>query len=111
MRCVLQCNTASFEGEPMSSLATAAQTESTAARTHADPRVPARERCVVRYLIDRWAAERGDQPYVVFDGGRQWTYRELRERVVAVAVGLQKQGVQQGEHVMCWQPNTPEMLL
>ena len=36
---------------------------------HADPRVPPRERCVVRYLIDRWAAERGDQPYVIFDGG------------------------------------------
>jgi crotonobetaine/carnitine-CoA ligase len=78
---------------------------------HADPRVPAREKCVVRYLIDRWAAERGDQPYVLFDGGQSWTYRELRERVVAVAVGLQRQGVRQGEHVLCWQPNTPEMLL
>ncbi len=78
---------------------------------HADPRVPARDRCVVRYLIDRWAAERGDQPYVIFDGGRRWTYRELREQVIAVAVGLQQQGVKQGEHVLCWQPNSPEMLL
>ena len=78
---------------------------------HADPRVPAREHCVVRYLIDRWAAERGDQPYVIFDGGRHWTYRELRERVIAIAAGLQRAGVQQGEHVLCWQPNTPEMLL
>jgi carnitine-CoA ligase len=78
---------------------------------HADPRVPARDRCVVRYLIDRWAAERGDQPYVIFDGGRHWTYRELREQVVAIAAGLQQAGVQQGEHVLCWQPNTPEMLL
>ena len=78
---------------------------------HADPRVPAREHCVVRYLIDRWAAERGDQPYVIFDGGRHWTYRELREQVIAIAAGLQRAGVQQGEHVLCWQPNTPEMLL
>jgi crotonobetaine/carnitine-CoA ligase len=95
----------------MSSPATAAQTESTTARTHADPRVPPRDKCVVRYLIDRWASERGDQPYVLFDGGQHWTYAQLREKVVAVAVGLQQQGVQQGHHVLCWQPNTPEMLL
>ena len=63
---------------------------------HADPRVPARERCVVRYLIDRWAAERGDQPYVIFDGGRHWTYRELREQVIAIAVGLQRAGREAG---------------
>ena len=94
-----------------SSLATAAQTESTKAATHSDPRVPSRDRCVVRYLIDRWAHERSDQPYVLFDGGKQWTYEQLREKVVAVAVGLQQQGVQQGDHVLCWQPNTPEMLL
>ena len=55
--------------------------------------------------------ERGDQPYVVFDGGRHWTYRELREKVIAIAAGLQRAGVQRGEHVLCWQPNTPEMLL
>ena len=65
----------------------------------------------MRYLIDRWATERADQPYVIFDGGRHWTYRELREKVIAIAVGLQRTGVQQGEHVLCWQPNTPEMLL
>jgi len=73
--------------------------------------VPGRERCVVKYLIDRWASERGDQPYVIFDGGAQWTYAQLRAKVVAVAAGLQQQGVRQGEHVLCWQPNTPDMLL
>ena len=78
---------------------------------HADPRVPPRERCVVRYLLDHWARERGDQVYVVFDGGEQWTYREIRRRVVSVAVGLQRLGVRQGEHVLCWQPTSPEMLL
>ena len=86
-------------------------TDLKAARGHSDPRVPPREQCVVRYLIDRWATERGGQPYVFFDGGRHWTYRELRERVIAVAVGLQRQGVKQGDHVLCWQPNTPDMLL
>ena len=36
------------------------QTQTTPAQGHADPRVPPRERCVVRYLIDRWAAEKAD---------------------------------------------------
>ena len=94
----------------MSSPASAAQAQS-APLAHSDPRVPARERCVVRYLIDRWASERGDQPYVIFDGGAQWTYAQLRAKVVAVAAGLQQHGVRQGEHVLCWQPNTPDMLL
>ncbi len=94
----------------MSSPASAPQAQSTPL-AHSDPRVPGRERCVVRYLIDRWASERGDQPYVIFDGGAQWTYAQLRAKVVAVAAGLQQQGVRQGEHVLCWQPNTPDMLL
>lgn len=87
------------------------QTQTTPAQGHADPRVPPRERCVVRYLIDRWAAEKADQAYVIFDASQQWTYRELRDKVVSVAVGLQKQGVRQGDFVLCWQPNTPDMLL
>ena len=87
------------------------QPEDTPAQGHSDPRVPPRERCVVRYLIDRWAAEKGDQVYVIFDAAQQWTYRQLREKVVSVAAGLQKLGVRQGDFVLCWQPNTPDMLL
>ena len=87
------------------------QPQNATSQGHADPRVPPRERCVVRYLIDRWAAEKGDEPYVLFDAAQQWTYRELRDKVVSVAVGLQRQGVRQGEYVLCWQPNTPDMLL
>ena len=59
------------------------QTQTTPAQGHADPRVPPRERCVVRYLIDRWAAEKADQAYVIFDASQQWTYRELRDKVVS----------------------------
>ncbi|MEI7547918.1 MAG: AMP-binding protein, partial [Actinomycetota bacterium] len=81
------------------------------ASTHADPRVPARERCVVRYLLDRHAAERGDQVYVIFDHGLTWTYGELACKVRRIAAGLEALGVRQGDHVLAWQPNTPEMLL
>jgi crotonobetaine/carnitine-CoA ligase len=75
-----------------------------------DPRVPAREVCVVRYLLDRWAAERGDMTYVIFDSARRYSYREMRERAISVAVGLARLGVKQGDHVLAWQPTSPEML-
>ncbi len=77
---------------------------------HGDPRVPAREVCVVRYLLDRWAAERGENIYVIFDTNRRYTYREMLERTIGVAVGLARLGVKQGDHVLAWQPTTPEML-
>jgi crotonobetaine/carnitine-CoA ligase len=78
---------------------------------HADPRVPPRDRCVVRYLIDRMAAERGTDIYAIFDAGVTLTYAELATRTRRIAAGLEREGVRQGDHVLAWQPNTPEMLL
>jgi crotonobetaine/carnitine-CoA ligase len=75
-----------------------------------DPRVPAREVCVVRYLLDRWAVERGEDTYVIFDSERRYTYREMRERTIGVAAGLARLGVKQGDHVLAWQPTSPDML-
>ena len=86
-------------------------TSDTSAVRHADPRVPAREVCVVRYLIDRWASERPDQVYAIFDGGTRLTFAELRTRTRAVAEGLSRLGVQPGQHVLAWAPNTPDMLI
>jgi crotonobetaine/carnitine-CoA ligase len=37
--------------------------------TWRDPRVPPREVCVVRYLLDRWAQDRPDRVAMVFEGG------------------------------------------
>ena len=79
-------------------------------KTVSDPRVPAREVCVVRYLLDRWAVERADVTFVIFDEARRWTYREMREQVISVAAGLARLGVKQGDHVLAWQPTCPEML-
>jgi carnitine-CoA ligase len=75
-----------------------------------DPRVPAREVCVVRYLLDRWALERGDQVYVIFNSDQRYTFREMRTRTLRVAAGLSQLGVEQGDHVLAWQPSSPEML-
>jgi carnitine-CoA ligase len=78
---------------------------------HADNRVPTRDVCVVRYLLDRWARERGNDTYAIFDGGVSFTFEQVRSRAIAIAAGLSRLGVRQGHHVLAWQPNTPEMLL
>jgi crotonobetaine/carnitine-CoA ligase len=78
---------------------------------HSDARIPPRSACVLRYLLDRWAADRPDQLYVVFEDDNHWTYAELRDRVIGVAVGLQRLGVRQGDHVAVWLPNSRDALL
>lgn len=82
-----------------------------AKRDFADPRIPNRDECVLRYLLDRWAAERADAVHVVFGDGTEWTFADMRERVRAKAAGLRALGVKQGEHVGVWLPNGPEALL
>lgn len=78
---------------------------------HSDPRVPSRETCVTRYLIDRWAAEKPDQPYALFEDGTHWSYAALKDRVVQLASGLQGMGIAQGEHVALWLPSDRTALL
>ncbi len=72
--------------------------------------LPDRRACVLRYLLDDWADLRGDKIYAVFDDGETWTYRELRARVIAKAVGLQQLGVSQGDHVAVWLPDGRDAL-
>ena len=76
-----------------------------------DPRMAPRDRCVLRYLLDRTTAQTPDKTFVVFDKGESWSYGELREKVRARAAALQKLGVVQGDHVLVWLPNGPEALL
>lgn len=78
---------------------------------HADPRVPSRDTCVLRYLINAWAACQPDKTYILFENGDSWSYAELRDRVISVAAGLQAQGVRAGDHVAVWLPNGREGLL
>ena len=78
---------------------------------HADPRVLDRRRCVLRYLLDDFAASQPDAIYAVFEDGGQWTYAALRDLVVRKAAGLQKLGVARGDHVAVWLPNGREALI
>ena len=75
-----------------------------------DPRIPGPEICVLRDVLERHARERPAQVAVVFPGGEEWTYAELRARVRKVAAALQAEGVVQGEHVVVWLPNGREAL-
>jgi crotonobetaine/carnitine-CoA ligase len=78
---------------------------------HSDPRVPSRETCVTRYLVDRWAAEKPDEPYALFEDGTHWSYASLKDHVVQLASGLQELGISQGEHVALWLPSDRNALL
>ena len=72
-----------------------------------DPRIPPRDQVVVRDLVERWNRESPDKVFAVLDDGSTWTYAELRDLVIQTALGLQQQGVKQGDHVIVWLPNTP----
>jgi crotonobetaine/carnitine-CoA ligase len=75
-----------------------------------DPRIPNRDRCVARYLIDRWAVETPDATYAVFEDLGRWHYADLRRLVIAKAAGLARLGVRQGDHVAAWLPNGRDAL-
>lgn len=70
-----------------------------------DPRMPPREACVVRDMIDAHAARIPDTVFVVFSDGVEWTFRQLRQEVRNCAAGLQALGVRQGDFVLSWLPN------
>ncbi len=44
-------------------------------------------------------------------GDRQWTYAELRAQVASVAQGLHQQGLEAGDVLGIWLPNTPRWLV
>lgn len=71
---------------------------------------PTREEAVLRYVLDRRAAEEPDKVFAVFDGGPSWTRAELHQRVRRTAASLERLGVRQGDHVVVWLPNGPDVL-
>ena len=74
-----------------------------------DPRIPPREQVVARDLLDRWLQEQPEKIFITYaDTGESWTYRDLHARVLQCAVGLQQLGVQQGQTVLVWLPNSRE---
>jgi len=71
---------------------------------------PAREDVVLRYALARLAQEKPDKVFAMFDGGPVWTRAELLARVRDLASSLEDLGVKQGDNVVCWLPNGPEVM-
>jgi carnitine-CoA ligase len=76
-----------------------------------DPRLPPRDQCVLRPMLDRWAREQPEATYVKFWDGSAWTYADLHQQVRRVARGLETLSVKRGDRVVMWLPNGPEGLL
>src|SRR6202789_3904161 len=68
------------------------------------------DRYVLRNLIERHARERGDDVFVLFSSGEQWSYARLRANVRKVAASLQSLGVKQDDFVLSWLPNGPHAI-
>lgn len=55
-------------------------------------------------------ATRGDKPAIVWSAGTM-TWRELNERVMRLAAGLEQKGIRHGDVVAIQLPNSPEFLI
>lgn len=77
---------------------------------HRDPRMPAPERCVQRYMIDAWAETQPDKTFALFNDGEEWTYRQTRAIAIRTANAFRRLGVRQGERVLVWLPNSADCL-
>ena len=73
--------------------------------------VVAREKCVLRYALDRHATERRDDVFAVFQDGTAWTFASLRRLVRGLADGLQRAGARRGDRIIVMMPNGPTGLL
>lgn len=67
--------------------------------------VPGPETCVLRYALERHAAERGGDTWAVFTDGERWSFTTTLSLVRATAAGLQRLGVRQGDRVLIMLPN------
>lgn len=64
----------------------------------------------VAVLLDRLAAERPDDVFLVHDDG-DWSFSSLRDHAVALAAGLQSLGIGKGDAVAVISGNTPQAMI
>ncbi len=76
-----------------------------------DPRIPSRDKCVTRYLLERYAQETPDKVFAIFEDGEEWTYSELASKVRSLAGGLASEGINRGDHVVVWMFDSKEAIL
>lgn len=76
--------------------------------TTADPRILPADACVLRDLLEKFAASQPEKICVRFADGAEWTWAETRRQAIRAANGLRDAGVDQGDHVVSWLPNGPD---
>ncbi len=77
---------------------------------HIDPRMPAPEKCIQRYMLEHWAGVQPDKVFAVFQDGESWTYADTLREAITAANALRELGVRQGERVLVWLPNSADCL-
>src|SRR4029079_18724798 len=75
-----------------------------------DPRMPRREDCVLKAILDDRAARVPDRRLALFEDGTEWTWREGREQARAQAAALQALGVRSWDRVGAWVRNGPALV-
>lgn len=75
-----------------------------------DQRALDRNHSVLRYILDRYAAERPTAPFVHFWPTVEWDFRMTRARVRQRAATLVAHGVKRGDHVLCFMGNGEDLL-
>jgi crotonobetaine/carnitine-CoA ligase len=75
-----------------------------------DPRMPRREDCVLKAILDDRAARVPERRIALFEDGTEWTWGECRVLVRAQAAALQALGVRAGDRVIAWLPNGPALV-
>ena len=73
-------------------------------------RVPSADECVLRPVLEKWAASQPDKVYLSQGPGRELTYRQMRDLSARTAAGLHRLGVRQGQTVVVWLPNGVDCL-
>lgn len=76
----------------------------------AHSQVPAREECVLRYVLERQAQRQPERPFIRRAEGSSINYGEFHTAVARAAAGLAALGVRQGDTVTVWLPNGVEMI-
>lgn len=75
-----------------------------------DPRIPAREQVVLRYVLEDLVERQADHVFVRFADGDSWTVERLRAEAVDAADAFRRLGVKQGDHVASFLPNGVDAL-
>lgn len=78
--------------------------------------IPPVEDCVLRDMLDSRAAAHPERDAIRFWHDREtpveiWSYANMRARVRLRASALAAAGVKQGDHVLCWMGNGPDLLV